>query len=65
MFVIVGGFIVLAASSFTPLVQFGLLVSLCMVTTAIGALVVVPAVIHLQAKKNYKFLQLGVKAEKS
>jgi len=60
MFVIVGGFIVLAASSFVPLVQFGLLVSLCMVTTAVGALVVVPAVIHLLARRNLKFLSLGV-----
>jgi len=61
MFVIFGGFIVLAASSFVPLVQFGVLVSLCMVTTAIGALVVVPAMIHLLAKANLKFLKLGVK----
>jgi hypothetical protein len=61
MFVIVGGFIVLAFSSFVPLVQFGVLVSLCMVTTALGALVVVPAVIHLLAKRNLKFLKLGVK----
>ena len=63
MFVIFGGFIVLAASSFVPLVQFGVLVSLCMVTTAIGALVVVPAAIHLLAKRDLKFLKLGVKAE--
>lgn len=63
MFVIFGGFIVLAASSFTPLVQFGVLVSLCMVTTAVGALVVVPAAIHLLAKKNLKFLRLGVEAK--
>lgn len=60
MFVIFGGFIVLAASSFVPLIQFGILVSLCMVTTAVGALVVVPALIHLLAKKNHRFLKLGV-----
>jgi len=63
MFVIFGGFIVLAASSFVPLVQFGVLVSLCMLTTAIGALVVVPAMIHLLAKRNFKFLSLGVKPQ--
>ena len=61
MFVIFGGFIVLAASSFVPLVQFGVLVSLCMVTTAVGALVVVPAVIHTLARRNLKFLKLGVR----
>jgi len=61
MFVIVGGFIVLVLSSFVPLVQFGALVSLCMVTTALGALVVVPALVHLLAKRNFAFLKLGVK----
>jgi hypothetical protein len=61
MFVIFGGFIVLAFSSFVPLIQFGVLVSLCMVTTAVGALVIVPALIHLLARRNHAFLKLGVK----
>lgn len=65
MFVIFGGFIVLTASSFVPLIQFGALVSLCMVTTAFGALIVVPAAIHWLARKDRKFLHLGVKNQPS
>ena len=37
MFVIVGGFLVMVISRFIPLIQFGLLTAICMVTTAIGA----------------------------
>jgi predicted RND superfamily exporter protein len=65
MFVIVGGFLVMVVSRFIPLIQFGLLTSICMVTTAVGALVVVPAIIRLLAKKDYDFLYLGTRAKKS
>lgn len=58
MLVIFGGFLVLVVSKFVPLVQFGGLVAVCMVTTAIGALVFVPAVMRLLAKKEHKFLYM-------
>jgi predicted RND superfamily exporter protein len=61
MFVIVGGFLVMVVSKFIPLIQFGSLVALCMVLTAIGALAVVPAIIRLLAKKDYNFLYLGTR----
>jgi uncharacterized protein len=64
MFVIVGGFMVMAASRFIPLIQFGVLTSVCMITTAVGALAVVPAIIRLLAKRDYAFLYLGTKARK-
>jgi predicted RND superfamily exporter protein len=60
MFVIVGGFMVMVVSKFVPLIQFGCLVSVCMVTTAVGALVVVPAVMRLLARRDHRFLYLGV-----
>ena len=64
MFVIVGGFMVMAVSRFIPLIQFGVLTSVCMITTAVGALAIVPAIIRLLAKRDYAFLYLGVKARK-
>jgi predicted RND superfamily exporter protein len=60
MFVIAGGFLVLMVSRFVPLIQFGAIVALCMLTTAFGALIVVPAVIRLLAGKDRAFLHLGV-----
>jgi uncharacterized protein len=62
MFVIFGGFLVLMISKFVPLIQFGLLVAICMITTAIGALVFVPAVMRLLAAKERKFLYMEEKA---
>jgi uncharacterized protein len=64
MFVIFGGFLVLVISQFVPLIQFGSLVALCMVTTATGSLVVVPAIMKGLAKKNYKFLYMGIDKNK-
>ncbi len=61
MFVIVAGFLVLVVSNFVPLIQFGFLTAICMLTTAFGALIVVPAVLLLLSKKNFKFLYLGTK----
>ena len=60
MLVIVGGFLVMVVSKFIPLIQFGVLVSVCMVTTALGALVIVPAVLHLlsKSKKERTFLYM-------
>jgi len=63
MFVIFGGFMVLVLSRFVPLIQFGSLVALCMITTAVGALVIVPSVMKGLAKRNYKFLYMGVDKE--
>jgi hypothetical protein len=64
MFVVFGGFVVLGLSKFVPLVQFGLLVAGCMVFSAVGALVIVPAIIRLLAKRDYEFLYLGTRAAK-
>ncbi len=61
MFVITGGFLVMSVSRFIPLVQFGILTAICMVTTAVGALVVVPAIIRLLARRNYAFLYMGTR----
>jgi Predicted exporters of the RND superfamily len=61
MFVIFGGFIVLAVSNFVPLIQFGSLVAVCTVFSAVGALAVVPAIIRLLAKKDFDFLYLGTR----
>jgi hypothetical protein len=36
------------------------LIAICMIATAAGALVVVPAILRLLAKKQYSFLYLGV-----
>jgi len=58
MFVIFGGFMVMIVSKFIPLIQFGILVSVCMVTTAVGSLVIVPAIMKLLAKKDRKFLYM-------
>jgi predicted RND superfamily exporter protein len=58
MLVIVAGFMVLVFSNFVPLIQFGLLVSICMLTTAFGALAVVPAVIRVLAGKDRAWLYL-------
>jgi hypothetical protein len=64
MFVIFGGFIVLTLSHFVPLMQFGLLVSGCMVFSGVGALVIVPAVLRLLAKHDYDFLYLGTREKR-
>ncbi len=61
MLIIVGGFIVLVFSNFVPLIQFGALVAVCMIVTAVGALVLVPAIIRVLAKRDPKFLYLGTK----
>jgi predicted RND superfamily exporter protein len=58
MLVIVAGFLVLVVSNFVPLMHFGLLVSLCMVTTAVGALVLVPAMIRWLHTKERQWLYL-------
>jgi predicted RND superfamily exporter protein len=65
MFVIFGGFIVLSVSKFVPLIQFGSLVALCTVFSAVGALAVVPAIIGVLAKKDYEFLYLGTRKERA
>ena len=58
MLVIFGGFMVMVVSKFIPLIQFGVLVSVCMVTTAVGSLVIVPAIMKLLAKKERPFLYM-------
>jgi len=63
MFVIVGGFLVMLVSRFIPLIQFGFLTAICMLTAAVGALVVVPAIIRLLAKREREFLYLGTRGK--
>jgi hypothetical protein len=58
MFVVFGGFLILVFSNFVPLIQFGLLVAICMLTTAFGSLAVVPAIIRVLARKDRRFLYL-------
>jgi len=60
LFVIVGGFLVLMGSKIIPMNDFGLLTAVCMSVTALGALLVVPAILRSLAKKKYRFLYLGV-----
>jgi predicted RND superfamily exporter protein len=55
----------MVVSRFIPLIQFGTLTSLCMVTTAVGALAIVPAIIRLLAKRDYDFLYLGTREGKA
>jgi hypothetical protein len=58
MFVVFGGFLVLVFSNFVPLIQFGLLVAICMLTTAFGSLAIVPAIIRVLSRKERRFLYL-------
>jgi len=55
---------VLTLSQFVPLMQFGLLVSGCMLFSGEGALVIVPAVLRLFAKHDYDFLYLGTRGKR-
>ena len=60
MFVVVLGFVALLFSSFVPLANFGMLVSLCVVVMALGSLMLVPAAIRLFARKGFSFVGLGI-----
>jgi len=60
LFVIVGGFLGLIVSNIIPIRDFGLINAVCMTVTAGAAIIVVPAIIRLLAKKRYAFLYLGV-----
>lgn len=53
------GFLALLFSSFVPLANFGLLVSLCVLIMALGSLMLVPATIRLLARKGFAFTRLG------
>jgi len=47
---IVAGLLVLTFSRFMPILYFGLLVSLALFTTTLGALIILPAVLSLEIK---------------
>jgi predicted RND superfamily exporter protein len=49
---IVAGLLVLAFSRFMPVLYFGLLVSLALLTTTIGALIILPAVLALRPRPH-------------
>jgi hypothetical protein len=48
---IVAGLLVLAFSRFMPILYFGLLVSMALATTTVGALIILPAVLCLEFRK--------------
>ena len=52
LIVIVGGFLVLLGSRMGPMRDFGLVTALCLTVTAVGALVVVPAILRVLAKEE-------------
>lgn len=60
MFVVVLGFLALLFSSFVPLANFGLLVSLCVIVMALGSLMLVPAAIRVLSRKGFAFTRLGM-----
>lgn len=45
---IVAGFVVLTLSSFMPIAYFGILVSLVLLTTSVGALIILPAILSVR-----------------
>jgi predicted RND superfamily exporter protein len=49
---IVAGLLVLVFSRFMPILYFGLLVSLALFTTTLGALIILPAVLSLEIRKE-------------
>jgi predicted RND superfamily exporter protein len=49
---IIAGLLVLAFSRFMPILYFGLLISLALLTTTVGALVILPAVLSLEARRK-------------
>ena len=59
MFVVVLGFLALLFSSFVPLANFGMLVSLCVIVMAFGSLMLVPATIRVLSRKGFAFTKLG------
>ena len=48
---LVGGLLVLSLSGFLPIVYFGLLISLVLVSTTFGALVILPALLAIFSRK--------------
>ncbi len=49
---IIAGLLVLAFSRFMPILYFGLLISLALLTTTLGALIILPAVLSLESRKK-------------
>ena len=47
---IVGGLLILTLSSFRPIIYFGLLVAFSLFATAVGTLVVLPAVLSIRQR---------------
>jgi predicted RND superfamily exporter protein len=67
MFSVTIGFLVLVFSEFVPLVQFGLLVSLNMITSGIGSLLIIPAILMMLLRTVPIFLwftQTSLKTKK-
>ncbi len=52
VFSVSAGFLILGFSRFVPLIQFGLLISLAMLITGIGAVIIIPSVLMLIHKKE-------------
>ncbi len=66
MFSVIAGFLVLTFSRFVPIVHFGALVSLCMITAGFGALIIIPAALRIAGQNNKRFIKMliGGKDEK-
>ncbi|HOW83082.1 MAG TPA: MMPL family transporter [Spirochaetota bacterium] len=52
VFSVAAGFLVLAFSRFVPLVQFGCLISLAMLITGLGAVIIIPSLLMLIHRKD-------------
>ena len=50
---LVGGLLVLSLSRFLPIVYFGILISMVLASTTLGALVVLPALLAIFFRKTY------------
>jgi hypothetical protein len=50
---LVGGLLVLSLSHFLPIAYFGILISMVLASTTLGALVVLPALLAIFFRKTY------------
>jgi len=51
---IIGGLMVLTVANFQPVIYFGLLVSITLFAAAVGSLIILPAILSFQAKRDVK-----------
>ena len=51
---IVAGFLIFSFASFKPIIYFGLLVAMALLTAAIGTLVILPAILSVEHSLRHK-----------